>query len=757
MKKIIAQALLCGVAAIAVGHPGTASAQAIQPAAADAQAEPVSVAKNSQSQAQPAGTADIIVTAQKRSERLQDVPLSITAYTERSIEQQGIQRFEDYAARTPGIHLSRDGTQSSFSIRGIQGTSTADTTSATAGIYVDDYPLYDTWFRFSSPDIRVFDVQRIEVLRGPQGTLYGATSLSGSIRIITNKPDLTAFGAKVEGTLSTTDGSGRPNFDVDAMVNIPLVSDKVGIRAVGYVRRDAGYIDNIVQNKTNVDDRRTYGGRFYLSAKPNETLTLLASVSYQRDEQDDQSATFYFPTATRTISQYNSATPDVTRSNLLIAELSANQVIGDGNLSLSATYGRNTSHNTLDASPFSALFGVPAPTSLDQPGKSNTKILEARYTSDATKPIRYVLGAYYNDRSRSFEQNSFQPALAPIYGTSRIYEVSADQQASEYAAFGEATWAFAPHFEATAGLRVFRNTYHFSSDVSGLLNNPFAPLVSSVTNVHNNQTSTTPRFSLSYKPVRNINIYATASKGYRFGLTNFNSGSNSGIPLTYKSDSLWNYEAGVKATLMGGRLTLNTSGYYIDWSNIQLTFIAPNGQGFITNAGDARSYGMESEFSFRPSPAFEFNGAISVGKAELTKDNPNIQRRAASARGPAIIGVFAGDRLPGSQKFSASGGIQYNIRNIGPGDAYVRVDDIYVGSSYTDFIKAGSLKIGDYNLVNLRVGYKLEKYEITAFADNVGNSRGIVNAVPNADVIGLTDAAYRVRPRTIGVTFRANY
>uniref|UniRef100_UPI0035CB7E59 TonB-dependent receptor n=1 Tax=uncultured Sphingomonas sp. TaxID=158754 RepID=UPI0035CB7E59 len=749
MNKALWKALVCGVAIGTLDQTGAALAQSAGPPSTGPQPAPAAP------EASP-GT-DIIVTAQKRSERLQDVPLSITAYTSESIERQGIKTFEDYAARSAGVHLSRDGTQSSFSIRGIQSTSTADTTSATAGIYVDDYPLYDTWFRFSSPDVRVFDVERIEVLRGPQGTLYGATSLSGSIRIITAKPNLTSIGAKFEGTLSTTDGTGRPNYDVDAMVNVPLSTDKVAIRAVGYARRDSGYVDNPVRGQTNVDDRRTYGGRFYLRAAPTESLDLLASFTYQRDEQDDQTATYYFPTATRTINQFNAGAPNITRSDLLIASISANQELGNGNLTLTGTYGENKSRNSLNATPFAAIFGAAVPTSLIQPSNSNTKIVEARYTSDATKPLRFVLGAYYNSRFREFQQNAYQPALIPIFGTSRIYQVSANQRASEYAAFGEGTWAFAPRFEFTAGLRVFRNTYHFTSDVSGLLNNPAAPLVSNLTDTNNNQTSTTPRFSLSYKPVRNVNIYATASKGYRFGLTNFNAASSTGIPLAYKSDSLWNYELGLKATMWDGRVTLNTSGYYVAWSDIQLTFINPNGQGYITNAGDARSYGLESELSFRPTHAFELNASLSVGRAELSKDNPGIQRRAASARGPKIVGVFAGDRLPGSQEVSASGGVQYTIENVGSGDAYIRLDDVYVGPSYTDFMKAGSLQIGDYNLVNLRLGYKLDKFEIVGFADNLFNSRGIVNAVPNADVIGLTDAAYRVRPRTIGLTLRARY
>jgi len=746
MDKALWQTLACGAALGAIGIATAASAQQANTAAPSPAHFPATSSENG---------AEIIVTAQKRTERLQDVPLSIAAFTQDSIEKQGIRSFEDYASRTAGVRMSRDSSQSSFSIRGISSTTGADTTSATAGLYLDDYPLYDTWFRFSSPDVRIFDVQRIEVLRGPQGTLYGATSLSGSIRIITNKPDLDAVEAKGAATVSTVKG-GNASYDLDAMVNVPL-SPKIAVRAVGYVRKDGGYVDNPVVGASNTNEQRTYGGRVYLRAQPNDTLNLLASVTYQHDAQDDQSATYYTPPAGRTDMQWGGYVLNKTTSSLLIASLVADQEIGGGNLTLTGIYARNKSRNSFDATPTVFLFGGGlTPTAEVRPSNSDTKIAEVRYTSDAAKPFRFVLGAYYNSRYRDFRQEAEQATLLPIWGTSQVYSVTADQRATEIAGFGEGTWAFAQGWEATVGMRVFRNTYHFNSEVSGLINSLAAPSSISVTDADNSQTSYTPRVSLSYKPTRNVNLYATVSKGYRFGLTNYNSGAGSSVPLPYKSDTLWNYEIGAKATMWDGRVSWNTSLYYIDWTDIQLPFRNANNQVYITNAGDARSYGLESELSFRPNRAFELNAAISVGSAELTRGNPGVTRRVASIRGPEVLGVLKGDRLPGSQEISASGGIQYNIRDLGPGDAYVRVDDVYVGPSYADFMRAGSLKTGDYNLVNLRVGYKTERFEITAFADNLFNSGGIVSAAANADRLG-TDAAFRVRPRTIGVTLRGQY
>jgi outer membrane receptor protein involved in Fe transport len=698
----------------------------------------------------------VIVTAARQPQLLQEVPLSITALSEKNIESQGIRSFEDYAARIAGVRLSRDSSQSSFSIRGVSSSAGADTTSATAGLYLDDYPIYDTWFRFSSPDVRIFDVERIEVLRGPQGTLYGATSLSGSIRMITNKPDLQNLDAKFAGTGSNTSGGGR-SHDLNAMLNVPLSEGVAALRAVAYDRKDGGYVDNRVIGKNDTNEQRTRGGRLALRLKPTDSLDLLASVMYQRDEQDDQSATYYTPPAGHSDTEWNGSVLNSTTSTLQVATLVADQKLASGNVTVTGIHSKNESVNTFDATPLVFLLsGVRTPTAESRPSDSSTNIVELRYTTDPAARLRYVLGAYYNSRKRDFAQQSSQDTLLPLYGTNRLYLVAADQTATEKAVFGEGTWSIIPQWDATVGLRYSRNAYHFNGRVSGLTNNAQDPLSVSATDVSNDQSSFLPRVSLSYKPDAFTAFYGTVSKGYRFGLTNYNSGTASSVPLNYKSDTLWNYEIGAKTTILGGRGTLNSSLFYIDWKDMQLPFRNANNQVYITNAGDARTYGLETELALKVTPAFEVNAALTLGKAEITKGNPGVQRRAASIRGPAVIGILKGDRLPGSQRVSASAGAQYTIRQLAGGSGYARVDAVHVGSSYVDFMEEGSLRTGDYNVVNLRLGYKFGDYEITAFANNAFGSDGIVSAVPNADLIG-TDAAFRVRPRTMGLTLRANY
>lgn len=729
----------CGVAVGALNCAGTAMAQEKEGGAA-----PVDQIEQ------------VVVTAARQPQLLQEVPLSITALSEKDIEKQGVRSFEDYAARIAGVRLSRDSSQSSFSIRGVASSAGADTTSATAGLYLDDYPIYDTWFRFSSPDVRIFDVQRIEVLRGPQGTLYGATSLSGSIRMITNKPDLENLDAKFAGTTANTNGGAR-GYDLNAMINTPLKEGVAALRLVAYKRKDGGYVDNPVAGKHDTNEQRTDGARVALRVKPNTSLDLLASFMYQRDEQDDQSATFYTPPAGHSDTEWNGAVLSATKSTLKVATLAADQQLAGGNVTVTGIHAENDSLNQFDATPLVFLLsGARTPTAEFRPSNSSTNIFELRYTTDPTARLRYVAGAYYNSRKRDFAQQSSQATLIPLYGTSRLYQVIADQTATEKAVFGEGTWSIAPQWDATIGLRYSRNDYHFTSQVSGLTNNALDPLGVSATDVSNDQSSFLPRVSLSYKPDPFVAFYATVSKGYRFGLTNYNSGTLSSVPLNYKSDTLWNYEIGAKTTILGGRGTLNSSLFYIDWKDMQLPFRNANNQVYITNAGDARTYGLETELALKVTKAFDVNAALTLGNAEITKGNPGVQRRAASIRGPAVIGILKGDRLPGSQKVSFSAGAQYTIRDLAGGTGYVRADAVHVGSSYVDFMREGSLRTGDYNVVNLRLGYKFGRYELVAFANNAFGSTGIVSAAPNADLIG-TDAAFRVRPRTVGLTLHASY
>lgn len=746
--------LAIGAALSAIGCVSVAQAQ--ESAAKDG---PAAESAASRPKAEPEASdkiEQVIVTATRKPQLLQNVPLSITALSEKNLEAQGIRSFEDYAARTAGVHLSRDSSQSSFTIRGISATNTGDTTSATAGLYLDDYPIYDTWFRFSSPDIRIVDVQRIEVLRGPQGTLFGATSLSGSIRMITNKPDLENLDASFAGTLANTAGGGASS-DMNAMLNVPLKESVAALRAVAYRRKDGGYVDNVATGRKDGNEQRTRGGRLALRLQPSASLDLLASVMYQRDESDDQSATYYFAPAGRANDSWDGALPSQSTSTLKVATLAADQKLGGGNLTATGIHAENDSANLGDATPIAFLLsGMQIATAQHVPSASKTNIFELRYTSDPAARLRYVVGAYYNARTRDVEQKTIQPAFLPILGTDNLYRVAASQKATEKAVFGEATWALTPEWDATVGLRDSFNGYHFVGAVDGVLNNLLSPLAASTTDTTNSQSSILPRFSVAYKPDPFVAYYATISKGYRFGLTNYNSGTQANVPLNYKSDTLWNYEVGAKTTVLGGRGTVNTSLYYIAWHDLQVPFRNANNQTYITNAGDARSYGMETELAMKATPALELNAALTLGTAEITRGNPGIQRRAASIRGPEVMGVLKGDRLPGSQRYSATLGAQYTLRNLAGGSAYARVDAVRVGAAYADFMEEGSLQTGNYNMVNLRLGYKYGRYELVAFVNNAGNSDGIVSAVPNGNLLG-TDVAYRVRPRTAGLTLRAGY
>lgn len=699
----------------------------------------------------------VTVTALRRKEKMQDVPLAVSALTEGVIEKSGIDKVDDYVSRLPGVRFSREASQSSFSIRGIATGIGAGVAASPVGVYVDDYPMYDSWARSASPDQRVFDVERIELLRGPQGTLFGATTLSGALRIITNKPNLKQFEAKAEASVASIDGGGNDR-SLSAMINQPL-SASAALRLVVYDRNDAGWVDNPVRGVSDANSGRTSGGRIALKLQPSPQLSILATLSQQKTAQKDSQLSYYSPPAGKSEDEWKSVLPTgLTDGKLNVGSLVADYDMGWASLNVTAIHGRDTSEYYADNTPISALFGANVPTlALTFGNDSRSDTLEARLTSRDDGRFRYLLGAYYNKRQRDFRQNVLQDALVPRVGTNRIYLTSGANETTETAVFGEGTWRLDKQWSVTAGARVFSDEYHFVSNISGLLNLPTAPLKEFLTDARNKASAITPRFSLVYQPSAQTTTYATAARGYRFGLTNYYVGTQTNIPLQYRSDRLWNYELGLKHSGMGGRLVSNSALYYIDWSDIQMAFRNSSGQGYTANAGNARSYGVESEISFRPNATWELYGAFAFGVAELTEGNPGVMRRAASARGPAVWGTLKGDRLPGSPKGTAAAGMQLNVGSVLDGTGYVRIDQVYVGPSYVDFMKEGSLKIGDYGQTNIRFGYLRYPYEVIVFIHNALNSRGVTAAVPNADVLYLTDGAYRIKPAAVGVTWRAQF
>ncbi len=713
---------------------------------------------------------DVIVTATRRPERLQRVPISITSVGGKELRQRGTDDLSGIAQLAPGLNINNQGVaQENPTIRGVStGASTNQgAQQASVGLYLDDIPAQSAAVQGGAVDVPLFDVQRVEVLRGPQGTLFGSGSLSGGIRILTNKPDMERYGGTVDLTGSGTENGGA-NDSLNLEANFPIVADRLAVRVVGYDRFASGYIDNIVTRQRDVNDLRNWGGRVLVDAQPTQALNVLLTFIHENA---------YGSSDGRSI--YGTANPDIdpARDENALSEaeqyaqyvgynLAASYDLGDVQLFDSTTYAVRQLGGSLDFSGYQNLvlnvFRAPAgdlnrPDAGNDFSTSSTFTQEVRLASEGDGPLKYTVGAFYQHITGSAGQTIFSSLTEnylgsllggpkPAYGT--LGDLRATQQQSEEALFGEGTYT-AGQFDFTLGLRASRTEVSFVTKTTGLLFTNSLSTVPVVTPGSQKSYPITPRLAVDYRVNPDLTIYAQISRGFRTGGPNLTYGFSPGIPASYTSDTLWNYELGEKAALLDGRLRINSDLYFIDWSNIQIPTQSAAGNLYIQNAGNAHSYGLESEIAASPARWLDVGTSVSLNRAEIATNDPTL------VRATGALGVFTGDRLPAAPQFTITNYAQVNF-DVARYPAYFRVDENYVGEETTDFADKGA-KFGSFSLVNLRAGIHVGSAEIVAFVNNAFDNNGINNALEAAfsnQFATQLKSAFRNRPLTAGLTFR---
>jgi outer membrane receptor protein involved in Fe transport len=685
-------------------------------------------------------TEEVIVTARKREESVQDVPASVTALGGQMLDHIGAEGFDDFARLAPGLTMVPTSTNPNFSIRGISTSTTLGTTQAPISLYVDETPTQDPFVALSSLNLYMADVSRVEVLRGPQGTLFGSGSLSGAIRVITRKPDPSAFSGYLEGGYTATQG-GDPGTLIEGMVNVPLGED-TAVRVLGYDREIGGYVDNVLRNADDVNDGSTKGGRIALRSDLTQALTVTGSFIYQLDKTSDGARTFYTPSQGDS-DEWASLVPDDTRFETRIGNLLASYDFGAATLTSSSSYLTRTESTHLDASPdLSPLLGVPGtPVFSDNDNKSENFVQELRLSSQLSGPLSYVVGAYYSDARRHTHTFVRAPTLEQVLGLSYALDANLHATIEETALFGELAWAVTDRLELAAGLRAFHNEVDVHVDNDGLLIGP--PVLLDRVNKDDDYT---PRFTATWRATDDLTLYAQAAKGYRLGQANVAAG-----PPLYDSDTLWNYEVGVKGQYFDRRLELNLAAFYIDWDDLQVGLRPPGTLFLYTgNAGAARSVGVELEGLAKLTDELSLQVAASYDEAKLTESIPDLPQPSG------VLGVASGDRMPGAPQFTMSDALIYT-RPIGPDmNLRLRLDYQYVGRSYNTFTRSSALEMGDYDLFNLSAGMDFGSYSVDLFVKNLGDSDGVTNA--NFDLgLDVLRAAWRVPPRSVGVTVRKTF
>jgi len=683
---------------------------------------------------------EIVVTARRREESLQDVPSAVTAIGGSTLDSISAEGFEDFVRLAPGLTMVPTSTTPNFAIRGISTSTTLGTTQQAISLYVDDTPTQDPFVALSALNLYLADIERVEVLRGPQGTLFGSGSLSGAIRVITRKPDPRGFEGYVQGGLNTYEG-GESGTQLEGMVNVPL-GEKTALRVLAYDRQFGGYIDNVLRDAEDVNDGSTTGGRIALRSDLTSAFSVTGSVIYQRDKASDGARTFYTPSQGDP-DEWASQVPDKTRFENTIGNLLATYDFDWASLTSSSSYLKRTEQTQLDASPdLGPLLGVPGtPVYSDNDNDSENFVQEIRLTSELSGPLSYVLGLYYSDARRQTQTFVRAPVLEGILGLTSLIDSNLDSTIEETALFGEVSWAVTDQVEIAAGLRAFHNEVTVKVDNSGLLIGPPVKLERV-----NKDDDYTPRFTATWKPNPTLTVYAQAAQGYRLGQANVAAG-----PPLYESDTLWNYEIGVKGVMFDDRLQYGVSAFHIDWDNLQVG-LRPAGTVLLYtgNAGSARSDGLELEGLVRITDDLDFQTAMAFTDAVLTESIPNLPQPSG------VLGVESGDRLPGAPRFTISNAFIYSHLLSEDKQLHVRLDHQYVGLSYNTFTQESALEMGDYHLFNLTCGVDLGSVGVDVYMKNLANSDGVTNA--NFDLgLDTIRAAWRLPPFSVGVSVRKSF
>jgi len=732
----------------------------------DAAEEAASAAGSSAADAGDSGYTDIVVTAQKRETRLQETPASIQAVTGSTLENASIYGLNDLVKVAPGLVVTDAGPgQRRVSLRGIRSSGEPQ-----VAIYYDEAPLAGAPGTTSDSggnqgDLQLFDVQRVEVLRGPQGTLYGASSMGGAIRIIYRKPsDEFEAGADIIG--STTSHAGE-NYQVNAMVNVPIAGERLGVRAVYFRRKNAGWIDNPALGQTDVNREETEGVRLLLRAKPADWLTLDLGFHYY-------DATGANPVWAPGLGEFigaNRVNLDFYDKNRLYTG-TANADLGFANLVVTGAYQDRDSLFIRDpyyllrgaynnqtfcrrhftaavcATPqgitaFNAYVDTVSPVAYVSPQTMKNATGEARLQSKGEGFLSWTLGAYWSRRNSWVGSNG---VLVDASGNLRedeplVYTRQVKDRLRQVAAFGEVSLRPADGLTVTGGIRYYDYRRTVAGDTQkgfDLINFAVQPWTVRETK----EDGLLYKANIAYQASPQLLVYAQAASGFRPG------GANQvlGLPTSftpYESDKLWTYEAGAKSTLLNGQFLFNVTGYITDWKNLQVSGTSGT-FAFLTNAGDARVKGVEIEAVALPARGVQFSANVNLLSAKLVTDQINDLVIASGRKG---------DRVPQTPNISYSVAGQYEW-DIGGLKALVRGDLNYVGRSYADFRPTSTAyrRLGDYAAVGARAGVGNDRWGAYLFVTNLFDVKGRTTA---GNALGSTvEQITTITPRTIGINLK---
>ena len=741
------------------------------------------------------------VTAQKRQEDPNKVAMSISAVSGDQLQAQHVSDFTDLTRIVPNISFTAatgnggagPGT-SNIEIRGISSGAGA----ATVGIYLGDVSVtVGNVYTMGSVEPKFFDIDRVEVLRGPQATLYGASSMGGTIKFVPNEPDLKQREVSTYAEAASIKG-GSASYSTNVVANIPLVHDQLALRLGVQAQRAGGFIDQVdgnggllATNINRVDDQEV---RMALKWKPLRTLTITPSLFYQRVDASDISAF----NLDRPNYQAQKQVREPSIDKLFTPNIAINWDMGKADLTSSTSYFQRKFDRTQNGSAYNSYSLSTFLTSTDDGGNAppalidaiaalpsavylNNKVrqfsqelrLASRPYDASVSPWTWLGGLYFSNQHTNISENdpifgvndaftrfgfsSADPDLLPGAYPNAFPDDNAFAGAFHYreqqrSVFGEVNYYLTPTLHATVGARYLQGESSLDQR-NGLY------LAGAGNNSSSSRSSNafTPKYAITWEAAPAHTLYATVAKGFRLGGSNvfvppttcgpdLAANGITNAPTTYSPDSLWNYELGSKSRLLNNRVSLNASAFYVKWKNIQQGVYLPTcAYTYNANAGDAVSKGFEFEIKAKPLPGLTLGASGGYVKAELSNDK-GLEN--------GIVGAVAGAQIQGVPKYNAAVTAQYNFSMFGDKSAFVLAGVQWVGASRgsldpdsTDYARPS------YHTADLSAGMAFDRYKVSVFVKNALDTDTIIQRPQVASIV----QGYRVAPRSIGMSLAAQF
>ncbi len=711
-----------------------------------------------------AGDSDIVVTAQKREQLLIDVPQSVTVVSGDELRSQQATTFQDYLKLIPGVSVTQDTPgQARLTVRGLNTGGVA----STVAVYLDEAPFGSSSGLANGAilagDFDTFDVARLEVLRGPQGTLYGSSSLGGVFKFVTAAPDLAKISARGRAGVESVKGGDLSYFG-NAVVNVPLGST-LAVRGSGFYRSTTGFIDSIgtagSRVSSGINDSRSYGGRLSLLFKPSETFSLRLNALLQNIETNAPTTVEADPATLEQL--YGRPTQSIfvqpfRNINYRVYNATADFDLGFATLTSASTYSTQKQSIRQDetfqlSALINSIFKVPNELYLRQNTNLEKFTQEIRLASAKSDTFEWLVGGFYsNEKGLIFQQ--YVPVVPgslteiPTATLPLLAIVNLNSKYEETAGFANATLHLGRSFGVDFGGRYSHNQQSASQALDGALVGGASAFT---------QPSSENVFTYSVAPKvkfgDHASLYARVAKGFRPGGPNALGPGAPASARSYQSDETINYEAGFKAETLDRKLSIDLSVYHIDWSRIQLlTSIQTAGGPFNYNGngGTAKSDGAELTLVARPTPGLVVSANGAYTNARLTSDAP-------------AAGGLTGDRLPFTPEYSASVNADYRWNLSGSTEAFFGGSLRFLSKQVGGFDQTYRATYGrranipSYDVVDLRAGVDFGRATVDVFVKNATNAGGISSLGPLGQYPAGAIGTGLIAPRTIGASLTANF